>query len=64
MSFIRITLLGVTLLLSTSVVAPAADNTHGAVVLSGGSIVPAESSLPKPNLNPAQREQVRQTLLT
>jgi hypothetical protein len=44
--------------------APAADKAHGAVVQSGGNIVPQNPSLSKPDLNPAQREQVRRALLT
>lgn len=64
MSFTRTALLGVTLLFTASAMAPAADNWHGPVVQSGGSIVPQNPSLPKLNLNPAQREQIRQTLLT
>ena len=63
MSFIRKTLLGGMLLLSTSAVALATDNAHGAVMQSGGS-VSENPSLPKLNLTAAQREQVRQVLLT
>jgi hypothetical protein len=63
MSFIRKTLLGVILLLSTSALVSATDNPHGAVMQSGGS-VSQNPSLPKLNLNGAQREQVRQVLLT
>ena len=58
MSFLLKALLGGTLLLTTSAVAPAADSTHGAVMQSGGSIS-QNPSLPKLNLNSAQREQVR-----
>src|SRR4029079_5456403 len=63
MSFIRKTLLGGMLLLSTSAVALATDNAHCAVMQSGGS-VSENPSLPKLNLTAAQREQVRQVLLT
>src|SRR5215831_2232475 len=63
MSFIFKTLLGGVLLVITSAVAPGAENTHGAVTQSGGSISQSPS-LPKLNLNAAQREQVRQALLT
>jgi hypothetical protein len=42
----------------------AADNTRGAVDLSGGNVVPQNPSLPKLHLNDAQRERIRQTLLT
>jgi hypothetical protein len=52
------------LLFATSALSPAADNTRGAVEQSGGSIVPQNPSLPKLRLNDAQREQIRQTLLT
>jgi hypothetical protein len=44
--------------------APAADNTRGAVDLSGGNVVPQNPSPPKLHLNDAQRERIRQTLLT
>jgi hypothetical protein len=42
----------------------AADNTRGAVDLSSGNIVPQNPSPPKLHLNDAQRERIRQTLLT
>jgi hypothetical protein len=64
MSFIRKAVIGGILLLTTPAMAPAADNTHGGVVQSGGVIVPQNPSPPELNLNAAQREQVRQTLLT
>jgi hypothetical protein len=57
-------LLCLALLLGTSALAPAADDTRGAVEQSGGNIVPQNPSLPKPHLNIAQRERIRQTLLT
>jgi hypothetical protein len=63
MSFVLKTLLGGILLLSTFAVVLASENSHGAVIQSGGSIS-QNPSLPKLNLNPAQREQVRQVLLT
>ena len=63
MSLVLKTLLGGILALSTSVLVLAAEDTHGAVIQSDGSISQTPS-LPKLNLNPAQREQVRQTLLT
>ena len=63
MSFIRKTLLGGMLLLSTSAVALATDNARGAVMQSGGS-VSENPSLPKLSSTAAQREQVRQVLLT
>ena len=44
--------------------APAADNTRGAVEQSGGNIVPQNPSLPQLHLSDAQRERIRQTLLT
>ena len=52
------------LLLAMSALAPAADKTRGAVEQSGGSLVPQNPSLPKLHLNGAQRERIRQTLLT
>jgi hypothetical protein len=56
------------LLLATSALspglAPAADNTRGAVEQSGGNIVPQNPSLPQLHLSDAQRERIRQTLLT
>jgi hypothetical protein len=52
------------LLLATSALASAADNTRGAVEQNGGSLVPQNPSLPKLQLNDAQRERIRQTLLT
>jgi hypothetical protein len=63
MSFILKTLLGGILLLTMSAMVPAAEKTSGAVMQSGGG-VPQNPSLPKLNLNSAQREQVRQALLT
>jgi hypothetical protein len=60
--------LGAVLLLATSAFAPssapAADNTRGAVEQSGGNIVPQNPSPPQLHLNAAQRERIRQTLLT
>jgi hypothetical protein len=44
--------------------APAADKTRGAVEQSNGNVVSQNPSLPKLNLNDAQREEIRQTLLT
>jgi hypothetical protein len=52
------------LLLATTVTVPAADSTRGAVEENGGSLVPQNPSLPKLRLNEAQRERIRQTLLT
>ena len=64
MHFTRNLLLCSVLLLGMTGLAPAADNTRGAVEQSNGSVVPQDPSLPKLNLNEAQREQIRQTLLT
>jgi hypothetical protein len=50
--------------LVTSALALAADNTRGAVEQSGGTSVPQNPSLPKLHLSDAQRERIRQTLLT
>lgn len=62
MSFIRTALVAVILLFAASATASAADE-QGAVVLSRGGIIPQNPSLPKLNLDPAEREQVRQALL-
>ena len=50
-------------ILTTSTLAPAADNARGAVEQSGGNIVPQNPSLPTLHLSDAQRERIRQTLL-
>jgi hypothetical protein len=65
-------LLCAALLLATSVLSPAlspalgqaADKTRGAVEQSGGNIVTQNPSLPQLHLSAAQRERIRQTLLT
>src|SRR5262249_8156431 len=65
-------LLCATLLLSASALAPvlrlpwprAADSARGAVEQSGGNTVTQNPSLPQLHLTDAQREQIRQTLLT
>jgi hypothetical protein len=64
MHFTRNLLLCSVLLLAMTALAPAADNTRGAVEQSNGNVVPQNPSLPKLNLNDGQREQIRQTLLT
>jgi hypothetical protein len=64
MHLTQILVLCVALLLATSTLAPAADNTRGAVEQSGGNIVPQNPSLPKLHLSDAQRERIRQTLLS
>ena len=51
-------------LLAATTLAPAADNTRGAVELSDGVVVSQNPSLPKLHLNDDQREQIRQALLT
>ena len=51
-------------LLAATALAPAADNTRGAVELSDGVVVSQNPSLPKLHLNDDQREQIRQALLT
>jgi hypothetical protein len=61
MSVSRTVLLGV-LLLTTSAAASTSNYNRGAVVQSGGSIVPQNPSLPQLNLSPAEREQIRQAL--
>src|SRR5215469_18819827 len=67
----RQNLLCATLLLAASVapvltptLAPAADSARGAVEQSGGNTVTQNPSLPQLHLTDAQREQIRQTLLT
>jgi hypothetical protein len=52
------------LLLATSALAPAADNTRGAVEQSGGNLVPQNPSPPQLHLSDAQRERIRQILLS
>jgi hypothetical protein len=64
MSFILTILLGGTLLLTAHTVTPAAENSHGGAVGQGKDSISQTPSLPKLNLNTAQREQVRQALLT
>jgi Spy/CpxP family protein refolding chaperone len=64
MQLTRNLLLCAALLLATTALAPAADNTRGAVEQSGGNIVPQNPSLPQLRLSDAQREQIRQTLLS
>jgi len=64
MLFTRNLLLCSVLLLAMSGLAPAADNTRGAVEQSNSNVVPQNPSLPKLHLNEAQRERIRQTLLT
>jgi hypothetical protein len=64
MHLTRNLLLCAALLLATTALAPAADNTRGAVEQSGGNIVPQNPSLPQLHLSDAQRERIRQTLLT
>ena len=51
-------------LLTMSAVAPAADNTRGAVEQSGGNLVPQNPSPAALHLNDAQRQRIRQSLLT
>jgi hypothetical protein len=48
----------------TPTLAPAADSARGAVEQSGGNTVTQNPSLPQLHLTDAQREQIRQTLLT
>jgi membrane-associated HD superfamily phosphohydrolase len=57
-------LLCAAVLLATTVLGPAADDTRGAVELSDGTVVPQNPSLPTLHLNDEQREQIRQALLT
>jgi hypothetical protein len=64
MRLFRIALLCATLLLVAHAEVPAADNMRGAVEQTGGTKIPQNPALPKLNLTDAQREQIRQTLLT
>ena len=64
MSFILRILLGGTLLLTAQTVTPAAENSNGGAVRQGTDSISQTPSLPKLNLNTAQREQIRQALLT
>jgi hypothetical protein len=63
MSFTRTVLLCAILFLAVTAPVSAASDGQGAVVQSGGNMVPQNPSLPKVKLDPAQREQVRQSLL-
>src|SRR5690349_16397821 len=63
----RITLgrpLGAALLLAATAAAPAADNPQGAIEQSGVAKVPQNPQLPKLNLSEAQRQKIRQVLLS
>jgi hypothetical protein len=64
MRLTQILLLCAALLLATSALAPAADNTRGAVEQSGGNLVPQNPSPPQLHLSDAQRERIRQILLS
>jgi hypothetical protein len=64
MALARNLVLSAAFLLTMSAVAPAADNTRGAVEQSGGNVVPQNPSVPALHLDDAQRERIRQTLLT
>jgi hypothetical protein len=63
-SSFRIAILCGALLLAPIAAVFAADNTRGAVEQSDGNVVSQNPVLPKLNLNEAQREQIRQALLT
>jgi hypothetical protein len=60
----RTVIVGAIMLFAAAAAAPAADNEHGAVMQSGGNSVRQNPSLPKLNLNSAQRERIRESLLT
>lgn len=64
MSFIPNVLFGGLLLLSVCTTAPSAENSHGGAVMQGSDSIQQNPSLPKLDLNTAQREQVRKVLLT
>ena len=64
MSFIPKVLLGGTLVLNACAAASAEEKPHGGTVVQGSDNISQNPSLPKLNLDTAQREQVRQALLT
>ena len=64
MALARNLVLSAAFLFTMSAVAPAADNTRGAVEQSGGNVVPQNPSPAALHLNDAQRERIRQSLLT
>jgi hypothetical protein len=64
MLLVRNLVLGAAFVLAMSGLAPAADNTRGAVEQSGGNLVPQNPSVPALHLDDAQRERIRQELLT
>jgi hypothetical protein len=64
MTFILKVLLGGTLLLNACAAASAEEKPHGGTVVQGSDNISQNPSLPKLNLDTAQREQVRQALLT
>ena len=64
MSFILKVLLGGTLLLNACAAASAEEKPHGGTVVPGSDDISQNPSLPKLTLDTAQREQVRQALLT
>jgi hypothetical protein len=64
MSFILKVLLGGTLLLNACAAASAEEKPHGGTVVQDSDNISQNPSLPKLNLDTAQREQVRQALLT
>jgi hypothetical protein len=64
MALARNLVLSAAFLFTMSAVAPAADNTRGAVEQSGGNVVPQNPSPAALHLNDTQRERIRQELLT
>src|SRR3569832_2172340 len=64
MSLSRIALFCGALWFAAQVAAGAADNTRGAVEHTGGTKVEQNPSLPELNLTDAQRDQIRQTLMS
>jgi hypothetical protein len=64
MALARNLVLSAAVLLAMSTVAPAADKSRGAVEQSGGNVVPQNPSLPALHLDDAQRQRIRQSLLT
>jgi hypothetical protein len=64
MLLVRNLVLSAAFLLTMSALAPAADNSRGAVEQSGGNLVPQNPSPAALHLNDAQRQRIRQSLLT
>jgi hypothetical protein len=64
MALARNLVLSAVCLLAMNSLAPAADNSRGAVEQSGGNVVPQNPSLPPLHLSDAQRQRIRQSLVS